>query len=86
MKGLSYLKLSSCTVFVPLATNFVVPDVQTLYQPLWLLGIIQTFITQIHVLTNHVDKMIELQCFASAEIAIPDAQIAPWLSFLCCSM
>lgn len=40
----------------------------------------------LHVLTSHVGKMVEFQCFESINIATPDTQIALWMRYLCCSL
>ena len=35
---------------------------------------------------SHFGKMVELQCLASANKGIPDAQTASWMGFLYCSL
>lgn len=43
-------------------------------------------LTYAHILKSHFGKMVELQCLASANKGIPDAQTASWMGFLYCSL
>lgn len=43
-------------------------------------------LTYAHILKSHFGKMVELQCLASVNKGIPDAQTASWMCVLCCSL